>query len=321
MMTFYRVGEPGVACPDLESCPILAKDSVWIDLFEPTQEEEKRVEAALGFEVPTREEMQKIETSSRLYREGETFFMTATVLNKADTSHPESSAVTFIVAPQQLVTLRYADPQPFQTFRKRMEADGKQYNSPGNVFQGLIDAIVERLAEILEKVGSELDSVSLEVFAPPSASSGRKLQGRDFNRILRRVGRCSDLVSKARESLVSLGRLLTFSNETPKPELHVKTLLKDLASLGDHASFLSSKISFLLDATLGLINIEQNGIIKIVSVAAVVFLPPTLVASIYGMNFDVMPELKWVLGYPFAIFLMIASAILPYAFFKRKGWL
>jgi magnesium transporter len=206
MMTFYRVGEPGVACADLESCPILTKDAVWIDLFEPTQEEEKTVEAALGFEVPTREEMQKIETSSRLYREGETFFMTATVLNKADTSHPESSAVTFIVAPQQLVTLRDADPQPFQTFRKRMEADGKQYNSPGNVFQGLIDAIVERLAEILEKVGSELDSVSLEVFALPSASSGKKLQGRDFDRILRRVGRCSDLVSKARESLVSLGR-------------------------------------------------------------------------------------------------------------------
>jgi magnesium transporter len=129
------------------------------------------------------------------------------------------------------------------------------------------------------------------------------------------------LISKARESLVSLGRLLLFFNETPRPKSHMKTVLNDLTSLSDHASFLSTKVNFLLDATLGLINIEQNGIIKIVSVAAVVFLPPTLVASVYGMNFDVMPELKWVLGYPFAVVLMISSAVLPYVFFKRKGWL
>ena len=265
--------------------------------------------------------MQKIEISSRLYRENDILFMTATILNKADTSHPESSAVTFILAPRQLVTVRYADPTPFQNFRKRIEAGDKQYDSPGKIFEGLIDAIVERLADILEKVGSELDSVSLEVFTPSTTPSGGKPQRRDFDKILRRVGRCSDLVSKARESLVSLGRLLLFFNETPKPELHMKTVLNDLTSLSDHASFISTKVNFLLDATLGLINIEQNGIIKIVSVAAVVFLPPTLVASVYGMNFDVMPELKWVLGYPFAVFLMISSAVLPYVFFKRKGWL
>jgi len=299
----------------------LTQDAVWIDLFEPSQEEEKTVEAALGFEVPTREEMQKIEISSRLYREDDILFMTATILTKADTSHPEGSAVTFILAPRQLVTVRYADPAPFQNFRKRIEASGKQYDSPGKVFEGLIDAIVERLAEILERVGSALDSVSLEVFTPPTTPSGGKPQRHDFDKILRRVGRCSDLISKARESLVSLRRLLLFFNETPKPELHMKTVLNDLTSLSDHASFLSTKVNFLLDATLGLINIEQNGIIKIVSVAAVVFLPPTLVASVYGMNFDVMPELKWVLGYPFAVFLMISTAVLPYVFFKRKGWL
>ncbi len=321
MMTFYRSGEPGVACVDLDSCPVLTQDAVWIDLFEPSREEEKTVEAALGFEVPTREEMQKIEISSRLYRENDIPFMTATVLNKADTSHPEGSAVTFILAPRQLVTVRYADPAPFQNFRKRIETSGKQYDSPGKVFEGLIDAIVERLAEILEKVGSALDSVSLEVFTPSTTPSGGKAPRQDFDKILRRVGRCSDLVSKARESLVSLGRLLLFFNETPKPESHTKTVLNDLTSLSDHASFLSTKVNFLLDATLGLINIEQNGIIKIVSVAAVVFLPPTLVASVYGMNFDVMPELKWVLGYPFAVFLMISTAVLPYVFFKRKGWL
>lgn len=321
MMTFYRIGEPGVACLDLDSCPVLTQGAVWIDLFEPSHDEEKTVEAALGFEVPTREEMQKIEISRRLYREKDILFMTATILSKADTSHPESSAVTFILAPRQLVTVRYADPIPFQNFRKRIEASGKQYDSPVKIFEGLIDAIVERLADILEKVGLELDSVSLEVFAPSTKPSRIKPQRRDFDKILRRVGRCSDLISKARESLVSLGRLISFFNETPKPELHMKTVLSDVTSLSDHASFISTKVNFLLDATLGLINNEQNGIIKIVSVAAVVFLPPTLVASVYGMNFDVMPELKWVLGYPFAIFLMISSAVLPYIFFKRKGWL
>ena len=120
-MTFYRIGKPGVACADLESCPVLTQGAVWIDLFEPSLDEEKTVEAALGFEVPTREEMQKIEISSRLYRENDILFMTATILSKADTSHPESSAVTFILAPRQLITVRYADPIPFQNFRKRMK--------------------------------------------------------------------------------------------------------------------------------------------------------------------------------------------------------
>ena len=121
MMTFYGIGEPGVACADLESCPVLTQGAVWIDLFEPSLDEEKTVEAALGFEVPTREEMQKIEISSRLYRENDILFMTATILSKADTSHPESSAVTFILAPRQLITIMYADPIPFQNVRKRME--------------------------------------------------------------------------------------------------------------------------------------------------------------------------------------------------------
>jgi magnesium transporter len=173
MMTFYRSGEPGVACIDLDSCPALTQDAVWIDLFEPSRGEEKAVEAALGFEVPTREEMQKIEISSRLYRENDILFMTATILSKADTSHPESSAVTFILAPRQLVTVRYADPAPFQNFRKRIEANGNLYDSPGKIFEGLIDAIVERVADILEKVGSALDSLSLEVFNPVNGAFGR----------------------------------------------------------------------------------------------------------------------------------------------------
>jgi magnesium transporter len=198
-----------------------------------------------------------------------------------------------------------------------------------SVFQGLLDAVVERIADILENVGAGLEALSLEVFA---SRAGARSAGRDYKEMLTRLGRYSDLASKTRESLLSMARLCWFYQEVDKSALaaqqdqpgldaHVTTVNRDIAALSDHAAFLSGKVAFLLDATLGLINVEQNAIIKIVSVAAVVFLPPTLVASIYGMNFRHMPELAWPLGYPLAILMMIASAIFPFYWFKRKGWL
>jgi magnesium transporter len=145
---------------------------------------------------------------------------------------------------------------------------------------------------------------------------------------LKSIGREGEITSRARDSAHSLGRLLTFlahaANEGKEDKLvkaRIRTAARDVASLTDHVSFLSNKIVFLLDATLGMINIEQNNIIKIFSIAAVVFLPPTLVASAYGMNFEFMPELKWAFGYPLAILLMVVSAVVPYLFFKWKGWL
>lgn len=338
-MTFHAPGQPAVELTDLTLCPELTRKAVWIDVFEPSKEEELALEAALGVGVPTREEMQEIELSSRLYKEGDTLFMTAIVLLKADTSHPESSAVTFILTPRQLVTVRYAALTPFQTFKAEREKNSHDYKTAYDVLAGLINAVIERIADVLENVGATLDSLSLEIFdaeggngeRPPgeAARKRRKRKSqRDYKNILKRIGRLSDVVSRARESNVSFGRLVSFFREMHKENVqalealsHLETVAGDLGSLSDHATFLSGKVSFLLDATLGMINNEQNAIIKIVSVAAVVFLPPTLVASIYGMNFDVMPELKWVLGYPFAMVLMIASAILPYVYFKRKGWL
>ena len=146
--------------------------------------------------------------------------------------------------------------------------------------------------------------------------------------LLRAIGREGEITSKARESAHSLGRLLTFlihaANERKevKPlQARIRTAARDVTSLTDHATFLSGKIVFLLDATLGSINIQQNDIIKIFSVAAVVFLPPTLIASIYGMNFRHMPELEWWYAYPLALALMVVAAIVPYLYFKRRGWL
>jgi magnesium transporter len=315
MLTFHPASRPAKECAELGACPTLTEESVWIDLLTPSVEEEHAVEAALGIDVPTKDEMQDIATSSRLYQEGTSLFMTATILTKSDTSHPEASAVTFILTPARLITVRYAEPVAFANFLKRRD--------------GLLDAVVERIADVLENLGAGLESLSFEVFAARTESDRAP---RDYQKLLTRLGRYSDLVSKARESLLSLTRLCSFYQEADKStfiaqadqpgvDAHLGTVSRDIASLNDHAAFLSGKIAFLLDATLGLINVEQNAIIKIVSVAAVVFLPPTLVASVYGMNFQHMPELAWPLGYPLALLMMIASAILPFYWFKRKGWL
>ena len=302
----------------------LPPEAVWIDLVAPTQEEERRVETLLGIEVPTREEMQEIEVSSRLYEENGALYMTATIVAKAETEHPEASAVSFILAGDRLVTVRYAEPQPFALFSARCQRAPAAYTRGDAVLVGLLDALIDRMADVLERIGLEVDEISHQVFEHSNRPGGR----RDFQDILRRLGRRGELTSQVRESLVGIGRLLMFfaqASATIKTakELRnrLRTMSQDVRSLTDHVSFLSGKIDFLLDATLGMINIEQNAIIKIFSVVAVVFLPPTLIASIYGMNFAYMPELQWPLGYPMALLLMLASAITPYLYFKRRGWL
>lgn len=331
-MIFYVPGQTPVQTADLGACASLSPRAVWIDLLEPTRDEEQAVEGAIGQEVPTRDEMQALEPSSRLYQEGNVLFMTATLLARSDSVHPERVPVSFILTPERLVTVRYATPRAFEGFAARWASKSAEIDSGLKTFKGLLDAIVERLAEVLDRTGDGVDQLSLEVLSEGTqteraTSQQRPLQA-DFRRLLRRIGRLSDLASRVRESLVSLSRLVTFFRELAKndPRLapanpHLKAVGDDLTSLGDHATFLSSKVSFLLDATLGLINNEQNGIIKIVSVAAVVFLPPTLVASIYGMNFQHLPELGWHFGYPMALGLMLVSAVLPYVLFRRKGWL
>jgi magnesium transporter len=344
MINFYAPGRPGAPFTSETDCAALTSEAVWIDLLEPTPEEETTLEAALGINIPTREELQAIELSSRLYEENGVLHMTGTVLSHADTSTPESAAISFILVDNKLVTLRYADPVPFRAFRNHREANLQKYTTAGQFLGGIVDAIIERVADILEGVGVRLDEISLKVFEPHRVNTrmslparlkespggkARRARQRDYVEILRRIGRASDLVSRARESLVSFTRLVAFYREvrnesgtaTRDSQAHIKTIVGDLGALSDHAGFLSGKVSFLLDATLGMINNEQNSIIKILSVAALVFLPPTLIAGVYGMNFEHMPELKWLHGYPFAMFLMIAAAVLPYLWFKRKGWL
>ncbi len=326
MLSVHPPATAGTAPP---SAGALA-DALWIDLLEPTSEEVAAVQSALAVEMPTRSEMQEIEVSSRLYQENGALFMTAAVIHRADTAFPEITPITFVLTPRNLVTIRYADPTPFRTFTAKADRVYASYASRDKMFGGIVDEVIDRIADILEQVGAELDGISRVIFNIQSAGSRPRdpeAPKPNYTALLERIGRCGELAAKARESLLSLQRVTHFYIETVRTiapqdfDEHWRTVRNDLASLSEHASFLSAKVNFFLDATLGMINIEQNAIIKIFSVAAVVFLPPTLVASIYGMNFKHMPETDWQFGYPLSIGLMVISAVLPCYYFRRRGWL
>ncbi|WP_274627981.1 magnesium/cobalt transporter CorA [Arvimicrobium flavum] len=299
---------------------------VWIDMVNPDKEEEAAIERWLDVGVPTREEMEEIEISSRLYVENGAHVMTAILPAQAEGDEPVMSPVTFVLSGNHLVTIRYHEPRAFQTFPQRAEKAATGCTTGETVLIGLLEAIVDRLADVLERASRDVEALSKDIFNPTEKKASKR--DRDFQLVLKGLGRKESLTSNMRDSLTTLQRLSGFlanavghTKDGKEARARVKTLSRDVASLSDHASFLSQKITFLLDATLGMINIQQNAIIKIVSVAAVVFLPPTLVASVYGMNFDVMPELKWQYGYPIALGLMIVSAILPFWYFRRRGWL
>jgi magnesium transporter len=296
---------------------------VWFDVFDPTGAEEAALEKAIGVGVPTPDEMQEIEDSSRLYTEDGAAFMTANLPAQVETAEPVLAPVTFILAGQRLVTLRYHEPRAFRTFAARAERLDVGCGDGTSTLVGLLEIVVDRLADILEKIGSDINQISRRVFRPGDPAGPAP----DYQAVLRDLGRHGDLVANVTDSLVTLERLIVFlTASTPRSvgkegRVRIKTLGRDTRFLSEHAGSLSQKLTFLLDATLGMISIQQNGIIKIFSVAAVVFLPPTLIASIYGMNFDVMPELDWVAGYPFALGLMVASAVLSVWVFKSRGWL
>ncbi len=297
---------------------------VWHDLLAPGREEEVALERALGIELPTRDEMREIEFSSRLYSDSGSTYMTALVPSHTDGDDIMIDPITFILAGSRLVTIRYTEPRAFTNFPARAEKADLGLQHGQDVLLGLLEAIVDRLADVLERAGHEVDTISRAVFGLDAGSTTRR--GPDYKTTLTEIGRKGDLTSHIRDSLATLERLTAYLGPKLNGAEHaareqLAALVADIRSLSDHSEFIAQKTTFLLDATLGLINIEQNGIIKIFSVAAVVFLPPTLVASIYGMNFVHMPELGWRLGYPFAIGLMILSAILPYLYFKRRGWL
>jgi magnesium transporter len=314
---------PAPADPtDFKAIPAGVK---WIDLLNPTRDEEKLAERALGQNIPTRAELDEIEPSSRLYVRHGALFMTASVIHGVTKGKPDTDPIGFILTDKLLVTVRYVDPLPFSKFVEHLCAEPELAQEPVSILVRLLDVIVDRLADELESAGRDIETLSSQVFKHRSKVGNRKTEVR-LEALLLRIGQIQRLLSEVRESALSTSRMLGFLGTSKLCRdsdqfASVESLQGDARALLDHNDFLTDNLGFLMNASLGLITLEQNFVMKVFSVFAVVLMPPTLIAGIYGMNFDHMPELKWLLGYPFALGLILVSAIVPYWIARRSGWL
>ncbi len=327
MIRLYRQTPDGIERTTEVDANVLNLDSIfWIDLLTPEPSEIRFVEQICGTEMPTYDEMREIEATSRLYTEDGARFMTTTVLSRVDTESPSLSEITFVLMKGKIITIRHSDSYSFRVFSHQLLRQ-KQINRD-QVFIGLLETIVDRQADVLERFGAELDRLSKSIFRREDLDSKTKKKTRVSNTLrltLQDLGRVGDLLTRQRDCLVNLLRLLTYaSNEEALDENNstlysrLRPISRDVTSLSEYATFLSGNVNFMLDAVLGLINIEQNEIVKIFTVASVIFMPATLIASIYGMNFQNMPETTFEYGYYGALIAIAISIVLPIIFFKMR---
>jgi magnesium transporter len=314
---------------DLAGAQIPA-EVVWIDLISPDPAEIAFVEKVAKLAVPSLHELSEIENSSRLRAEKGALYVNAPLIYRAESDEPIATPVGFVLTADRLITVRFAELSSFAAVTNRKLASEAPELSSSAVFSDLMDAIVDRLADVLERIAAELDVLSRRLFhAGPTGPSRQRrstMESLSLRVLLRRVGRNGDLVSKIRDSLLGIARIIPFVLSLAvewlpadvKPRL--ETVRQDVTSLNDYDAHLANKVQLLLDATLGMINIEQNNIIKVLAVVSVVGIPPTLVASMYGMNFRHMPELEWAWGYPYGLAVIAASAIVPLLWFKWRRW-
>jgi len=323
MLTIYEANGKGLKVHDPAE-PITG-NCVWIDVLQPSPDEDRFVEEVLMVDIPSRAEMREIEPSNRFYQEKGAYFMTASIVYNIEAPVPSTTPVTFILAGDRLVTVRYAEPKAFPLYMQRVDKGDAPCATGAAIMMGLIEALIHRKADLIERIQDEVEKLAQSVF---DLRGGQQTRNRRLDVLLKGTGKAGDITARAEESATSLNRLLHFLTQAtrergddPRIRQRIKGAQRDINSLMDHTRFLSGRLTFLLDATLGMISTEQNQIIKLFSVMAVVLLPPTLVATVYGMNFHNMPELTWSYGYPVAIAVMVLSAILPYVYFRHKGWL
>jgi magnesium transporter len=323
MLTIYR-DEAGAI---RESAALeLPSDVIWIDLLDPTDEEKGFVESRTRIHVPTMQALSEIEASSRLQVNRGVIYLSTPILARSDTPEAFLSPVGFILSPAVLVTVRFAKLSSFDQVAEQIHHDPSLATNVG-VFIALLEAIVDRGADVLEELRSELDQISRKVFRGNPAHRSHTVRSTDaLRKTLSAVGAIGERVSQARDVLLGVGRIASFARDigeewiTPEFKVRLKAVLKDVASLNEYEAHLSGKVQFLLDAVLGYITIEQNDLFKVLTIASVVGIPPTLIAGLYGMNFKFMPELDWTWGYPFGLALILASALIPLIWFKWRGW-
>jgi len=331
MLTLYRRRAGRGETPADPRTAGLPPDTAWIDLFRPGPDEVAFVERNTGLAVPAIGELSEIESSSRLRNEDGALYLSMPLVYGALDDEPRSTPVGFILTAERLITVRFEELRSFSHFADHDLPSEKSPLTSAAVFAGVLDAIADRLADILEAIAAELDTLSHRLFrSPATLASGRRPPAResaDLRIMLRRVGHSGDLASKIRDSLLGIGRIVPYVSGPAAPWLppevkpRLETLRQDVLSLSDYDAHIVNKVQLLLDATLGLINIEQNNIIKVLTIVSVVGIPPTLVASMYGMNFKGMPEYDWSWGYPYGLAVIALSAILPLVLFKWRGWI
>jgi magnesium transporter len=296
--------------------------AVWIDLFQPTAEEIARVHTATGLRVPNEIQISEIESSSRLGFEAGAFYLSAPLVAPSADGHLTPEPVGFVLSPRVLLTIHFAPLPSLEAAHE--EATARTPGSGEEALLRIFELVVDRAADDLERAGGACDQLSRAAF---HGRAGRAKVAAKLGAALRQIGDAADRISHLRDELLGLGRVAAYVQESgiagapPMNATRLKALRADIASLTDYEAHLSGKVQFLLDATLGFINIEQNEIVKTLTIASVVGIPPVLVAGIYGMNFRVMPELRWALGYPMALVLIAVSGLLPLWWFKRRGWM
>lgn len=297
-------------------------EAVWIDLYRPMPEQIALVEA-LGVSVPSLEDMEEIEISNRLYREGGNDYLTVILPGQTPDKTAITGPVTFILMHRRLITVRHHAPRSFETFPTRADQSSAGCANHLRVFLGLVEEIVSRQADLLEGSSKALDQTAARVYGVEVARKTALLGA-----ALSAIGLEGEMQSRVRLALLTLERMLsTFGvwvAERPDAtalQPLIKGLMRDIQALEEHAAFLSARVSLISDTTLGMINLAQNATVRILSVVAALFLPPTLIASVYGMNFHTMPELDKPWGYPMALGLMLASAVVTYVYSKWMRWL
>lgn len=303
-----------------------AAGTAWIDLIEPSAEEIARVQTQFSVRVPSREQLDEIESSSRLQSDGKRLYLSTPVAAPHDFIDAAPTPLGFVISPELLITVRYRE---LRSFTKASESVGKDAgpSSSTSIFATLLEAMVDIDADVLEKTARELGDLSRRVFRRSDSRAPRSPRlNRRLREALSQLGDTGEHLSQLRESLMGLQRIIAFATDVGQPWLgqdtqaRLKTVLQDLSSLADFEAHLSGKTQFLLDATLGFINTEQNDIFKVLTIVSVVGIPPTLIASMYGMNFHNMPELSWPWGYQYGLALIATSTVLPILWFKWRGW-
>jgi magnesium transporter len=300
-------------------------EAIWIDLLSATDAEQRDVEAATGLRLPTKDDIEEIETTSRVYVEDGALYVSTPVLAGSDCAKDTLTALGCVLTPARLVTIRFAE---FPAFKELTQGFARlKAPSAPDTFLRLLEIIVDHTADALERAGAELEGVSHAAFRGEMQQRRHARLSAELRASLRKLGRMSDGVSHLRDSLLGLGRIAAFVHETSGDidfklaPARLNAIRVDIASLNDYQAHLANKVQFLLDATLGFISIQQNEIVKTLTVVSVVGVPPVLIAGIYGMNFHVMPELDWAFGYPFALGLIVLSGVIPLVLLKWRGWM